>query len=165
MRNLTSVLVIPALLLLLMTAGCDNENGGNAIAQPAPMSGTDVTGTVNAPSAQTCPANILIDGLEAEDVLIIEINSTGDMMGDATITNSTKTTSASCAGGTDESLPPAEVEGCKVSSSTIPGLKVGDEIIISVSFSSQLKQVTLEAQGSDSITCAFVTIETLNATN
>jgi hypothetical protein len=96
-RYIKSVLIIPAVLFLLMTVACDNENGGNAVAQPAPMSGTDVTGTVNAPSAQTCPANILIDGLEADDVLIIEINSTGDMMGEGKITNSTKSTSASCA--------------------------------------------------------------------
>ena len=163
MRNLKLVLILPALLLLPLTLGCDNENDGSAIAQPAPMSGTDVTGKVNAPSEQTCPKEILIDGLEANDVVMIEINSTGDMMGEATITNSTKTTSASCTGGTDESLPPAEVNGCKVSSSTIAGLKIDDEITIGVFFSSQLKQVTLEAPGSDSLTCAFVTIETVNA--
>jgi len=159
------VLIIPAVLFLLITIGCDNNDQSNANAQPAPMSGTDVTGTVNAPSAQTCPANILIDGLEANDVLVIEINSTGDMMADATITNSTKSTSASCSGGTDESLPPAEVKGCKVSSSTIPGLTVGDEILVGIAFSPESKQVTMEAPGPDSLTCAFVTIETLNATN
>jgi len=148
-----------------MTTGCDNENGGNAVAQPAPMSGTDVTGTVNAPSAQTCPANILIDGLEADDVLIIEINSTGDMMGEGKITNSTKSTSASCAGTTDDTLPPADLKGCTVSSSSIPGIKVGDQIGMAIAFSVEGKQVTLEAPGLDSITCAFVTIETLNATN
>jgi len=157
-----------AVLLLLLVAGCDNDDNGNANAQPAPMSsmsGTDVTGTVNEPSAQTCPADILIDGLEADDVLVIEINSTGDMMGDATISNSTKSTSASCKGGTDESLPPAEVKGCKVSTSTIPGIKVNDEIVVGIAFSPESKQVTLEAPGPDSVTCAFVTIETINATN
>ena len=159
------MLIIPTVLFLLITIGYDNNDQSNANAQPTPMSGTDVTGKVNAPSAQTCPANILINGLEADDAVIIEINSTGDMMGAATITNSTKTTSANCSGGTDESLPPAEVRGCKVSSSTIAGFKVGDEIVIAISFSSQLKEVTLEAPGPDSITCAFVTIETLNATN
>ena len=163
MKNLRLVLILPALLLLALSLGCDNENGGSAMAQPAPMSGTDVTGRVNAPSPQTCPKEILIDGLEANDVVMIEITSTGDMMGEATITNTTKTTSASCMGGTDESLPPAEVKGCKVSSSTIPGLKIGDEIIIGVFFSSQLKQVTLDAPGSDSLRCAFITIETVNA--
>lgn len=165
MKNLKSILLIPAIFFLLLTMGCDNNEQSSANAQPAPMSGTDVTGTVNAPSAQTCPANILIDGLDADDVLMIEINSTGDMMGEATITNSTKSTSASCTGGTDETLPPAEVKGCKVQSSSIAGIKEGDEIVVGIAFSPESKQVTLEAPGPDSLTCAFVTIETINATN
>jgi len=47
----------------------------------------------------------------------------------------------------------------------MPGLKIGDEIIIALFFSSQLKQVTLEVPGPDSLACAFVTIDTLNANN
>jgi hypothetical protein len=62
-------------------------------------------------------------------------------------------------------LPPADLKGCTVSRSSIPGIKVGDQIGMAIAFSVEGKQVTLEARGPDSITCAFVTIETLNATN
>jgi len=164
MHNLKLNLIIPAVLLLIMTIGCDNENNNDAIAQPTPMSGTDVTGKVNAPSEQTCPN--LIEGLDANDTLIVEIDSTGDMTGNAAITNSNAGTSAQCSGTTEDTLPPAEVETCKVSSSTIPGIKVDDILEIDVSFTTQSKQLSLaNLSGSTGITCAFVTIETLNATN
>lgn len=83
-----------------MTIGCDNENDNNANAQPSPISATDVTGKVNAPSEQTCPD--LIEGLEANDTLIVEIDSTGDMTGDATITNSSAAASTKCSGTTED---------------------------------------------------------------
>jgi len=67
-------------MLLAVSLGCDNENGGTALAQPAPMSGTDFIGTVNAPLPQTCPKEILVDGLEANDVVMIGITSIGDIM-------------------------------------------------------------------------------------
>jgi len=154
--------IIPLFFLLIFALGCDNNNPRSANAQPAPMSGTDVTGTVNAPSEETCPT--LIGGLSANDTLVVEINSTGDMKGDATITNSSSATSAQCSGSTDDTLPPAEVMGCKVSSSTITGIEKDDEMEIAVTFSNQSKEVTLaNLSGPQGITCAFVTIDTINA--
>ena len=164
MHHLRLAIIFPVLVLLAVSLGCDNDGQSNANAQPTPMSGTDVTGKVNAPSEQTCPT--LIGGLSANDTLIVEINSTGDMTGDVTITNSTANTSAKCSGMTEDSLPPAEVTKCKVSSSSISGMKVDDEIEIVVAFSSQTKEVTLaNTSGPDGITCAFVPIDTLNANN
>lgn len=88
------------------------------------------------------------------------------MTGDATITNSTANTSAKCSGMTEDSLPPAEVNGCKVSGSSISGFKVDDEVEIAVTFSSQTKEATLaNISGPDGITCAFISIDTLNANN
>jgi len=163
MQYINLLLVLPVLFLLAVSFGCDNENN-NAVAQPAPMSGTDVTGKVNAPSAQTCPT--LIGGLSANDTIVLEITSTGDMTGNATIADSTAGTSAMCSGMTEDTLPPAEVKGCMVSSSTISGIKADDEMEIAVSFSGQSKEVTLANLSSpDGIICAFVTIETINANN
>ena len=162
MKNIKLFLAVPVLLLLLVI-GCDNNNG-NANAQPAPMSGTDVTGKVNAPSERTCPT--LIGGLMANDTLIVEINSTGNMTGDATITNSTASTSAQCSGTTEDTLPPAEVKSCMVSSSTISGIKVNNVLEVDVAFTVQTKEVTLaNLSAPTGITCAFVTIDTLNANN
>jgi len=126
MKYLKIFSVLPVLFLLALSVGCDNENNNNAVAQPAPMSVTDVTGKVEAPSEQTCPT--LIGGLSANDTLVIEIESTGSMAGDAAITNSTAGTSAMCSGMTEDTLPPAEVKGCKVSSSTISGIKTNDQM-------------------------------------
>lgn len=166
MRYIKLFLGIPTLFLFLLALniGCDNENNSNAAAQPAPMSGTDVTGKVNAPSEQTCPT--LIGGISASDTIVVEIESTGDKSGDATITDSTAGTSAMCSGTTEDTLPPAEVKECMVSSSNISGIKADDEMEIAVSFSGQSKEVTLANLSSpDGITCAFVTIETINANN
>lgn len=152
---------MPAFLLLILTLGCDEDNSNsNAIAQPISMSGTDATGKLNAASEQTCP--ILIGGLSAGDIIIVEIDSTGD----ATITNSTANTSAKCSGATEETLPPAEVKSCKVSSSTISGMSVDDVLEIDIAFTVDSKEITLaNLSSSTGITCGFVTIDTLNATN
>ena len=73
MKNLNLVLLIPILLIVTIAIGCDSDGSGNANAQPSPMEGTDATGTVKAPSAQTCPANVMIEGLKAQDVVTLEI--------------------------------------------------------------------------------------------
>ncbi|GJM14812.1 MAG: hypothetical protein DHS20C13_01390 [Thermodesulfobacteriota bacterium] len=164
MNHLKLTIIFPVLVLLALSLGCDNDSQNNANAQPTPMSGTDVTGKVNAPSEQTCPT--LIGGLSANDTLIVEINSTGDMTGDVTITNSSASTSAGCSGTTEDTLPPAEVKTCKVSSSNISGIKVDDILEVDVAFTTQTKEITLaNLSGSTGITCAFVAIDTLNATN
>jgi len=63
-------------------------------------------------------------------------------------------------------IPPAEVKECNVSSSTISGIKTNDENEILIAFSGQSKEVKLaNLSSSDGITCAFVTIETINANN
>lgn len=163
MQSIKLTLALPLLLLLALSLGCDENNSNNAAAQPAPMSGTDVTGSVNAASEQTCPD--LIGGLKADDTLIIEIDSTGDMTGNAKITNSTTNTTAQCSGKTEAALPPAEVKGCVVSSSTISGIKANDELLIDVGFTVQTKELSLaNLSASTGLTCAFVSIDTINAT-
>jgi len=54
----------------------------------------------------------------------------------------------------------------KVSSSNIPGIKVEDILELDVVFEASTKEASLEnVSGSTGITCGFVTIQTLNATN
>ena len=50
MKRYKYALIFPIFFLLIVNLGCDNESNSNANAQPTPMSGTDVTGKVNAPS-------------------------------------------------------------------------------------------------------------------
>jgi len=90
------LLVLPVLFLLAISLGCDNESNSNAVTQPAQMLGADVTGKVNIPPEQTYPT--LIGGISASDTIVVEIESIGNMTGDATITNSTAGTSAMCSG-------------------------------------------------------------------
>ena len=159
MQVINLSLVLLALCLFALNSGCDDESNGNAIAQSAPMSGTGVTGKVDAPSEQTCPT--LIEGISANDKVFIEINSTGNMTGDAYITDATAGTSAMCSGITEDSLPPASVQLCKVSGSTIPGISVDDIMDIDIEFSVQNKDVGIASPSG----CALVTIETINANN
>ena len=152
-------LVLLTLCLFALNLGCDDGSDGNAIAQPAPTSKTGVTGKVNTPSEQTCPT--LIEGISANDTIYIEINSTGNMTGDAYITDATAGTSAECSGNTEDSLPPAHVTLCRVSGSTIPGISVDDIMEIEIEFSMQFKDVGIASPSG----CAYITIETINANN
>ena len=163
MNKVKLLMIFPAFFILLFATGCDNDNNnGNAVAQPAPMSGTDVTGTVNSPSEQTCPANIMIEGFKAQDMVILEIDITGSMMGEATITNSSEGTSAKCFGMVDGPQP-AEIMSCTVSATNIAGIAVNDILAISVAFSSQTKGVEfINMSGQTGLECAFLTLETLN---
>jgi hypothetical protein len=158
-------LILPMLLFILCTS-CDSHNSRSANAQdeepsPAAMSGTDVTGAVNAPSEQTCPT--LIGGIDSGDTLVVEIDVSDSTTGDVTLSNTTKGTSASCSGDVD-GVPPASLQSCKVSSSTISGIKSDDMLIVDITFSAQTKQVSLaNLSAPTGITCAYVTIETLDA--
>jgi hypothetical protein len=90
------LLMLPVLFLLAISLGCDNESNSNAVTQPAQMLGADVTGKVNIPPEQTY--STLISGISASDTIVVEIESTGNMTGDATITNSTAGTTVMCSG-------------------------------------------------------------------
>lgn len=165
MKNLNLVLIIPALLLIAVTMGCDNDGSRSANAQPSPISGTDVTGTINAPSAQTCPANVMIEGFKAQDVVTLEVIPTQDAMGEATITNLTADTVAKCTGMADPPLI-SEVMGCTVSSSNISGIAANDMLDISIAFSSQTKEFQIaNLSGSTGLECAIANLDTINATN
>lgn len=160
-----SKVLIPLLLITIMSAGCDdNNNGANAQDPPGPgetESSTVVTGSVQAQSEQGCPR--LIDGLMAGDNITLQIESDSMKSGMAKITNSNTGDEADCAGDVDE-FPPAAIMSCKASSSTIPGIKSGDELELSVAFSAQTREVSLaNISSSDGITCAFLTLDTLSA--
>lgn len=158
-------LILPMLLFFLCTS-CDGHNSRSANAQdeepsPAAMSGTDVTGTVNAPSEQTCPT--LIGGIDSGDTLVVEIDVSNSTTGDVALSNTTKGTSVSCSGEVD-GVPPASLESCKVSSSGISGIKPDDTLTVDITFSTQTKQLSLaNLSAPNGITCAFVKIETLDA--
>ncbi len=165
MKNLKLLLLILALLLITTSIGCDNDGNGNAIAQPAPMTGTDVMGTTNPPSAQTCPANVMIEGFKSQDVVTLDIIPTTDGMGEATITNLTADTSAVCTGMTDPPLI-SEVMDCTVSGSNIPGIAVNHVLDISIAFSSQTKGFQIvNLSGSTGLECAIANLDTISATN
>ena len=102
MQYINLLLVLAVLFLLAISIGCDNESTSNAVAQPASMLGTDATGKVNIPSEQTYPT--LIGGISASDTIVVEIELTRNMTGDATITNSTAGTSAMCSGMTEDTF-------------------------------------------------------------
>ena len=167
MKNIKLVLLIPALFLIAITIGCDSDGNGNGVAnaQPAPMSGTDVMGTINAPSAQTCPANVMIEGFKSQDVVTLDIIPTTNAMGEATITNLTANTTATCTGMADPPLI-SEVMSCLVSSSNIPGIAENDLLDVSVAFSSQTKGFQIVNQsGSTGLECAIATLDTISASN
>ncbi|MEM7007676.1 MAG: hypothetical protein AAF462_00910 [Thermodesulfobacteriota bacterium] len=166
MKNLRLILVIPTLLLLIGVVACDENNGSdNANAQPAPMSGTDVMGTINPPSAQTCPENVMIEGFKSQDVITLKMIPTQDGMAEATITNLTANTTAVCAGMADVPLI-SEVMSCSVSSSNIEGVAVNDMLELSVAFSSQLKEIVFaNLSGSMGLECAFANLDTISASN
>lgn len=165
MKNINIILIIPVLFLFALAIACDNDGSGNANAQPSPMEGTDATGTVRAPSAQTCPANVMIEGLKAQDVVVLEIIPAQNLTGEATITNLTANTSAKCSGMIDPPLI-SEAMGCIVSSSNIPGIAVSDMLDISVAFSSQVKEIEFaNLSGSTGLECAFANLDIISATN
>lgn len=158
-------ILLPMLFLLILNLGCDNESNGSAAAQPTPMSGTDATGTVNAASEQTCPANVMIEGLKAQDAVTLQMIPTQNGMGEATITNLTANTTAKCTGMVDDPLI-SEAMGCTVSSSNIEGIAVNDTLDISVAFSSQVKEIEFaNLSGSSGIECAFANLDSLSTTN
>ncbi len=97
------------------------------------MVGTDSMGTINAPSAQTCPANVMVEGFKAQDVVTLEIVPAENAMSEATITNLTVDTTAKCTGVEDPPLI-SGVMCCTVSTSKIPGLAVNDMLDISLTF-------------------------------
>ena len=165
MKKVNLSLIIPVLFLTIIALGCDNEGNSNANAQPSTMERTDATGTVKAPSAQTCPANVMIEGFKAQDVVTLEIIPAENLMGDATITNLTADTVAKCTGMIDPPLI-SEAMGCTVSSSNIAGIAVNDTLDISVAFSSQVKEIEFaNLSGSTGLECAFANLDTISATN
>ena len=165
MKNLSLLLFMPLLLIIAASLGCDNDGNGNANAQPSPMSGTDAMGTINAPSAQTCPANVMIEGFKTQDVVTLEFIPAQNGMGEATITNLTADTTFKCAGTADPPLI-SEVNSCIVSSSNIPGIAVNDMLDISIAFSSQTKGFQIaNLSGSTGLECAIANLDTINATN
>ena len=165
MKKVNLSLIIPVLFLTILALGCDNDGSSNANAQPSPMSGTDATGTINAPSAQTCPANIMIEGFKAQDVVTFEMIPTQNGMGEVTITNLTANTTAKCTSMADPPLI-SEVMGCTVSSSNIAGIEVNDTLDISVAFTSQTKEIEFaNLSGSSGLECAFANLDTISATN
>ena len=158
-----SKLTIPLLLLALISSGCDdNNNSASAQDEPgAAESSTVVTGIVQAASEQGCPR--LIDGLKAGDMITLEIEADGMKSGSAKLTNQATGTDAECAGEVDE-IPPAEIMSCSAKDSTIPGIKPGDMLELSVAFSSQIREVSLANFSSpDGITCGFLTLDLLSA--
>ncbi len=165
MKNLRFILVLPAILLITIAIGCDSDGSGNANAQPSTMERTDAMGTVKAPSAQTCPANIMIEGLKFQDVVTLEMIPAQGLMAEATITNLTADTTAKCTGMADPPLI-TEAMGCTVSSSNIPGIEVNDILDISVAFSSQVKEIEFaNLSGTSGLECAFANLDTISATN
>ena len=129
------------------------------------MSGTDAMGTINAPSAQTCPANVMIEGFKPQDVVTLEMTPAENAMGEATITNLTADTTAKCTGIADPPLI-SEVNSCIVSSSNISGVAVNDMLDVSVAFSSETKGFqVVNLSGSTGLECAIATLDTINATN